>query len=111
MSYEEYIKDLDHEDLQNLIKMCNAKMQKIEEAGKVPLYIVSCDCINHFAHTDEAVAKAWLGNVIRLLVNKDQFDDISELRLRKKMIFKSELKDWDGFNTPPHECVLLDKRL
>lgn len=111
MGYEEYIKDLDHEDLQNLIKMCNARIQEIEKAGKVSLYLVSCNCINHFAHTDEAVAKAWLKDVIKILLDTEQFEYISELRIYERKIFKSELSQWKGFNTPPHECVLIDKRV
>lgn len=109
MSYEEYIKDLDYEDLQNLIEICTEKMKRIEESGKIPLYLVSCDWLNHFAHKDEKVAKEWLGSVIKLLVDKEKFKEISELRINKRMIFKDEAADWEVFNTPPEECVLLDK--
>jgi len=106
MSYDEYIKDLDHEDLKNLIERCERKLKTIEESGKVSLYLVSCDCFNHFASPSEEEAVNWLKSLITLLLQENKLDDIRELSVHEKRIFKSELPNWKGFNTPPEECVL-----
>lgn len=42
MGYDEYIKDMDYEDLKNLIERCKFKMSEIELSGKIPLYLVPC---------------------------------------------------------------------
>lgn len=106
MSYDEYIKDLDYEDLKNLVERCKFKMGEIEMSGKIPLYLVSCSCLNHFASTDEAKATAWLKGLFRLLIESDKLEEITELRLHKRMIWESELVNWKEFNTPPEKCVL-----
>lgn len=106
MSYDEYVQNLDYEDLQNLIKVCQNKMTKISESGKIPLFLVSCDCLNHFASPSEHEAREWMKALIKLLLDKDEFDEIRELRVHKKMIWRDELKDWEGFNTPPEQCTL-----
>lgn len=106
MSYDEYIKDLDYEDLKNLVERCKFKMSEIEMSGKIPLYLVSCSCLNHFASTDEAKATTWLKELMTLLIEADKLEEVTELRLHKRMVWESELKNWREFNTKPEQCVL-----
>lgn len=106
MGYDEYIKDLGHEDLCRLIAHCEQKKALISQQGKIPLYIVSDDCLNHFANTDETVAKEWLKSVIKLLLEKDDFERAKEFSILKQMVYKSELDGWSvGFDGTPEDCV------
>lgn len=106
MSYDEYIKDLDYEDLKNLVERCKFKMSEIEMSGKMPLYLVSCSCLNHFASTDESKANEWMKSLMKLLIDIDKLEEVTELRVHKRMIWESELVNWKEFNTPPDKCVL-----
>lgn len=41
-----------------------------------------------------------------LLIEADKLEEVTELRLNKRMIWESELKNWREFNTTPEQCVL-----
>lgn len=90
---------LDEHQAQKMISYCKDRLEKIKEAGKVPLIVVADDCINHgwFEDTDEGLSKAY--DLLESLVKKcRQKGDFETFEIRRERVNAAELSEYLGEN-------------
>lgn len=79
MSHQEYIAQLDEEQLDRLIELAQGKLKAIRDSGWVRLWVVGTDSINYawFSVDDYAGAVAELGQLGKKFAAEGKFEELS----------------------------------
>lgn len=93
VSYPEYIKDLDAEDLHNLIEHCQAKLKLFEELKKKEYLVVSDDSMNigFFYREDYEGA---LALVYKQVMNGALKHNRDMVEIKVERWYEHEVEDW-----------------